>query len=91
MGAIIYGENFMVRGQFSSRAINQTAIFLGGNYSRGQFSGEQLSGGHSSRGQSSGGQLSGGHSSRGQSSGGQLSGGQFSSGAIILEPSRGVL
>ena len=34
MGAIIFGENFMVRGQFSWGEV----IFLGGNYTQGQFS-----------------------------------------------------
>ena len=72
MGAIIYGENFMVRGQF----------FSGSNFPRGQLSGWQfpsvaiIFGGNCARGQSS----------RGQSSKEQLPGGQFFSGAIVLEP-----
>ena len=68
MGAIFFGGNFMARGQFflgkfSSEvivrgAIVQEAIFLGGNYPRGQLLGEQLSREQSSKGKLSGGQLS---------------------------------
>ena len=73
------------------------AIFLGGNFSRGQLSsgaivrvaiirGAIFLGGNFSRGQLSGWQLSAGQSSTGQLSRGQLSRGQYSSGAIVLEP-----
>ena len=54
MGAITFGENFMVTRQFSERT-----IFVGGNYPWGKIMGgnfprEQLPGGQSSRGQLSG-------------------------------------
>ena len=71
VGAIIFGWNFIGRGQLFSGAIVRGAIFLGGSYPRGQLSG---------------GQLSGKQSSRGQLSRGQLSGGQIFSGAIVRTP-----
>ena len=44
MGAIIYGGNFLVRGQFSSGAIVRRATFLGGNYPGGNHPGSNYPG-----------------------------------------------
>ena len=70
MGAIIFGENFMVRGQFSWEVGN----FPRGQLSRGQFS---ISSGAIVRGLFSSGAVILGDNYPGE---------QFSSGAIVLEP-----